>query len=711
MAILPTCVFSENYVLNVGDVQTLFVPEAPIGFVDKTVWACDEPNVVFLNKDNVSADIKITSYFDKAAIVSLIYVCKYVDDKGWTRKWTGTKYFTIQCNMGLAPTILPKNGTLKVGESLKLHVSPSSYESDVSWSLWSPLTASLTTDGIITAKKEGVNFVFAKIPGLSNPLTYTVNIVNPKLTLKSNINSETIEKGEEIVLSASKENATIYYTLDGSSPIMNGDKYVEPIKINSKVTLRAIAFDNDEEKEPSEILTKEFNVIETNASELDNVIFINDYKAFAGDEVDLSIKLKNIVPVRGFQFTLYLPDGVAVVKNTNGRIQATLSCERLPESDSHILAVSEQKDGGIFFICDSQYGEGFKVGNGEVITIKLKVEDNQQRTEQPIYLKNIKLDEGALGKSHEIPVFKSIFEIFVYIQGDVNGDQQVTIRDYIDIANHIHGNSPIGFIDKVADVNNDNIIDVSDYIGIANIINMGSIYGDELHATISTNNATNIEDKIATLNGTLSVVSATKDYTVGFFISSNGTPSNENYINKLEVGKNIKGTFSYTISNLSYSTTYYYCSYILYKGVYYYGEQKSFSTTKKTTFAIGDLYPDNSNPIGIVFYTYNKGKSGLIAALDRESVTWPQAKQKIKSNTDGWALASKSNLLKIADNYSYLDDYIKRGFYWSSDYRYGLYDMVWIVVIGEADGSTNGSTYEITGSKTAENYVLLVKSF
>lgn len=705
--LLPALAFSENYVLDVGEEQILFVPDVSMGVVDHTVWSCDKSNIVFIEKSNSGAKIKVSSYFEDAATVSLIYVSKYYDAKGFTRSYTGTKYYTIQCK-GTAPTIVPSGINLKVGETYQLHISPSSYESQTVWSAWNPINAEVSNTGVVTAEKEGDDIIFATISGLSSPLTCWVKVINPKLSLKADVKSGEVEKGKEVTLTASKTSATIYYTLDGTSPEQNGDKYTEPIKINANATLKAIAYDNDEEKEPSDILTREYTVIETDASENDNIIYTDNAKVFAGDEMTLSVKMKNTVPIRGFQFNLYLPSGITVAKNSKDRFMVSLNEERLAEDDEHTISASEQDDGSILVLCGSQYDETFTGNDGEIVSIKLQVAESMKSGNYDITLKHIKLTESDINKKYETDVFKSTINVLLYILGDINGDQQVDVSDYIGIANRIHGNTPEEFIEKVGDVNNDGTIDISDYIGVANLIHTGSIYGDELLATITTNDATNMAEKGATLNGTLTVTSATKPYTVGFFVSSEGTPSSDNYIKKLEAGSNKKGTFSSTVSGLDYTTTYYYCAYILYEGVYYYGETKNFTTTKKTTYAIGDLYPAD-NPMGVVFYTSNEGKSGKIFSLENVFRNWYGAKSWASSYGSGWYLPSKSELQQIARNISLFKqhNYISPWEFWSSNKDAmssgAIYEYAYVVDL------SGGASYSRVADQSY--HVVAVRSF
>lgn len=448
----------------------------------------------------------------------------------------------------------------------------------------------------------------------------------------------------------------------------------------------------------------------------DNVIYLDNITAFAGNEIVFPIKMKNETSIQRFQFNLYLPEGVTAVKNAKDKILISLCKDRLAEDDEHIITATEQSDGSILISCSSQYNESFIGNDGEIASIKLSISETTSRGDYIITLKNIKLtasDNTDYTNSNQ----SSTLTVLEYIAGDANGDQTVNDFDYMAIANHIHGETPDGFIIKNADVDGDGTIDVADYIGVANLIHTGSIYGNALHAAITTNSASSVDEKSAQLNGTITVTNATKTYSVGFFVSTSGTPSIDNYLRKLVSGDNKTGNYYSTVSGLSYSTTYYYRSYILYDGTYYYGETMSFTTTKKTTYAVGDLYPAD-NPVGVVFYVSNNGKSGKIASLQTShSCYWAGAKSWVNNLGGGWYLPSKSELQSIASNWSKLSSNIDNGFYWTSSiYSSGVLDtLVWVVTLGNYMGYSNGYTFEnSTGSdgwSINRNSALAVKVF
>lgn len=259
MLFFPSEVFSETLYLDVGEERFIGVPDVAVGVVDHAIWSCDNGNVVFVEKDDAGAIIKIQSYFKEAAVITLVYVVKYYDSKGFTRSYTGIKYYNVQCK-GSAPEIVPSVLTLKVGETYQLHISPSSYESNAVWSDWDPTTARVSSSGVVTARKKGTGIIFATISGQSSPLTCTVNVKETTMQLSCNVMSGEIDKGTEVSLTSGKSNAIIYYTLDGSSPVENGEVYTDPLVISENVSLRAIAYDMDEELEPSAVLSRDFNI-------------------------------------------------------------------------------------------------------------------------------------------------------------------------------------------------------------------------------------------------------------------------------------------------------------------------------------------------------------------------------------------------------------------------------------------------------------------
>lgn len=85
--------------------------------------------------------------------------------------------------------------------------------------------------------------------------------INDKETLKpvyTNYNYKLLKKGTKIQLLSPDENATIYYTLDGSDPVQYGIKYEGEITINNNVTIKTVA--KEDKKNDSIVSTYDFKV-------------------------------------------------------------------------------------------------------------------------------------------------------------------------------------------------------------------------------------------------------------------------------------------------------------------------------------------------------------------------------------------------------------------------------------------------------------------
>ena len=218
-------------------------------------------------------------------------------------------------------------------------------------------------------------------------------------------------------------------------------------------------------------------VEDTDISQLANAVYIESTEVKSGSQMSLSIKMKNEAPIRGFQFDLYLPDGVTVAKNAKGRILASLSSGRLPEDDEHTITTVEQDGGAIRFLCSSLYDETFTGNDGEIVTLTVNVSEDMEDGDYALVIKNARLTETDISKYYIIDYVKSTLSVSSYMLGDINADNEVDVRDYTGVANHIMGNTPEGFVLKAGDVDENGDIDVRDYTGIANIIMTSSVYG------------------------------------------------------------------------------------------------------------------------------------------------------------------------------------------------------------------------------------------
>lgn len=149
----------------------------------------------------------------------------------------------------------------------------------------------------------------------------------------------------------------------------------------------------------------------TDVSTIDNVVYITPCTVSSGTQTTLSVQMKNTALIRSFQFDLYLPDGISVVKSAQGRIRGELNAARLPEDDEHELTFSEQPDGAIRFLCGSQYEETFTGTDGVIATLQINVAADVVAGDYPVYIRNIVLSENDIANHYDTELVESTITV------------------------------------------------------------------------------------------------------------------------------------------------------------------------------------------------------------------------------------------------------------------------------------------------------------
>lgn len=143
----------------------------------------------------------------------------------------------------------------------------------------------------------------------------------------------------------------------------------------------------------------------------DNIIYVEPATVDAGTTATLSICMKNSADIRGFQFDMYLPEGVTAKKNNKGRYLCSFNSNRLPEDDEHTLTLGQQEDGSIRFLCGSQYEETFTGTEGEIATIQVDIAADLASGSYPIQLKDMKLTETNISKYYEHELVETMLTV------------------------------------------------------------------------------------------------------------------------------------------------------------------------------------------------------------------------------------------------------------------------------------------------------------
>lgn len=182
-----------------------------------------------------------------------------VNDNGYVRAvGSGTATITVENSAGPNATCsvnvkevdptgisLPANLILEVDErkTLTPTIYPSYAKKSLTWSSSDETIATVSSSGSVYGKKKGTVKITVKTHNdYSDYCNVTVN--DHKLTLSVYPKGGLVDDGTQVTLSADKSTASIYYTLNGTTPSQNSTKYTSPIVLHQDVTLKAIAMED-----------------------------------------------------------------------------------------------------------------------------------------------------------------------------------------------------------------------------------------------------------------------------------------------------------------------------------------------------------------------------------------------------------------------------------------------------------------------------------
>ena len=145
---------------------------------------------------------------------------------------------------------------------------------------------------------------------------------------------------------------------------------------------------------------------DTDVSALDNTVYIVPMEAVAGQELTLSVKMKNSVEAEGFQFCLSLPEGFSVVRDNEGFAEATLSTERTTAARTNTFATTIMPDGTLRVMGASTNGSAISAGDGEVCKIRVRVADSVAEGSYTLTLSDVAISDTS-AKSHDVKLVET----------------------------------------------------------------------------------------------------------------------------------------------------------------------------------------------------------------------------------------------------------------------------------------------------------------
>lgn len=196
---------------------------------------------------------------------------------------------------------LPSTSKTKVGESVTLSptLTPSDAYATIKWKSSNENVATVS-GGKVTGKNVGKTTITATTDNnLSAECVVTVE--KGSVTITADTESGLYASGKTITLKASKSDADIYYTLNGTTPTTSSTRYTGQITLTKSATLKAIATGSN--YETSSVLTKQYQItsltVKTSWSETEEQTpFFIPAVAFSKD-VSKNISLGNVKLSKG----------------------------------------------------------------------------------------------------------------------------------------------------------------------------------------------------------------------------------------------------------------------------------------------------------------------------------------------------------------------------------------------------------------------------
>lgn len=152
--------------------------------------------------------------------------------------------------------------------------------------------------------------------------------------------------------------------------------------------------------------------VPTDIDALENALYVEPLTSAPGTQAVLSVRLKNAVPIAGFECNLQLPDGISVATDGDGLLMAVLSEERTTSTKTNFFGSSMQSDGSLKVLCGTNNGTDdglftFSGNNGEVARITVDIPADYEEGEYAVTVANGVLSDANASSvylGHELAV-------------------------------------------------------------------------------------------------------------------------------------------------------------------------------------------------------------------------------------------------------------------------------------------------------------------
>lgn len=254
IALMSVCsTYAQYYSGKVGETISLPNPSIPAGY-NGILESRYSSSSKYLSVYSGTSSVKILSYFTGSETVRCDYTCyREVYSAGRLYYYYGTfsSNFYIKCSSS-APALQlsasPNGGQIGIGQTIKLSVAHNGSDisgCDIYYTLngSTPSKSSTRYNSGITIDGDCTLKAIAYKDGYKTSDVLTVKYTVVDITLTANPAGGNVTKGTVVHLYSNKSNASIRYTLNGSTPTLGDPIYKdsEGIVINQSCTLKATA--------------------------------------------------------------------------------------------------------------------------------------------------------------------------------------------------------------------------------------------------------------------------------------------------------------------------------------------------------------------------------------------------------------------------------------------------------------------------------------
>lgn len=148
--------------------------------------------------------------------------------------------------------------------------------------------------------------------------------------------------------------------------------------------------------------------IVTDVSTIDNVVYLNPVTANAGTQCVLSVQMKNVEAIAGYEFYLALPEGVTFAKDEDEILLTALSEARTTSKKTTFFESTVTETGQLHVLCSTTKEDPstgalytFSGTEGEVCTITINIPADFEIGTYPVVLTEIVLTEPDTKKFYE----------------------------------------------------------------------------------------------------------------------------------------------------------------------------------------------------------------------------------------------------------------------------------------------------------------------